>query len=464
MSRNTIGYFSFILLVSLATIGVREARGFSLIGPFAEWQTSELNYNVGVGVHYVMDPIVLDVGGPQNLGEEYRWNFKTIFIGFDPSFVNYFGAKGTQAVWEAIQILNSLPPVSKMSTNLTEFPLNTRLVNYRASALRLLDIRSYALAAILNALGLASPERYTFTLRARTVNQNETNYTVIMRNFDPVTWEPSKYVNGVLYTYVIEELPDPWPSGSADAIEIAVDPLEDTYTSVVGGVDGFWRGRFRYGEFVTGLTRDDAGGLRYIYSPSNLNIETAPTNAMLGYISPWTPVYPGGQTNTNAIVNIALRPGVDKIEFKVAEYDKTYGYFITVTNTYEDVYYTNNTKYTQGIARILLQPDIIIAAGDLGLSDGYPILFQRSILFQNNTQLYSYLPPGVNGPGQIVPPVTIVFSKLGPYYMNTAPYWDEATVSAVGPLWGYFDASTNEPVVFPNGISLRDLERRVLGQ
>lgn len=433
--------------------------GFSLLGPFADWQTAALNYNSGVGM--------VDVGGPQNLGEEYRWNIPTLYVGLDPSFVAYFGAKGTQAVWEAIQILNNLPKVSNMSSNLSEFPLNTRYINYRASALGLIDLRSAVLGAFMEFLGLASPERYVFTLRARTATAISTNYVVIMRNFDPVTWEPSKYVNGVLYTYVIHELPNPpWPAGAADAIEIPVDPYADAYTSVASILDGYWAGSLALGEFVTGLTRDDAGGLRYLYSKYNVNIETAPTNATYTPAGPWSPVYPTNMVVSNLTVSVALRPGVEKIEFRLAQYERTYGYFIPITNTYTDYYYTNygTTSYlvSQTISRVLVQPDIVIAAGDLGLSaDGIPVWMTRGMFFQSNTNLYSTTPPFVNGPGQIVPPAQIILNKLGPYYINTWPYRDESYVD-VGPLWGYFDGSTNPPVVFPSGISIQELERLAL--
>ncbi|MCX7723579.1 MAG: hypothetical protein N2379_11080, partial [Verrucomicrobiae bacterium] len=161
------------------------AYGFSLLGPLLEWQTAELNYNV--------EEVGVDIGGPMNLGDEYRWNVKTIYVGIHPAFAAYFGAKGTAAVVEAIAMLNALPPVSKISPDLSEFPTYTRHVNYRAQALGLLDLRSHVLGGIIEALGLACPERYVWTPRAREAFDTFTNYWIIMRNFDPVTWSPSKY-------------------------------------------------------------------------------------------------------------------------------------------------------------------------------------------------------------------------------------------------------------------------------
>src|SRR6185503_10787294 len=93
--------------------------------------------------------VVTDIGGPMNLGEEYRWNEKTIVVGFDKTFKDYFGLRGVQEVRKALAIINDLPPFSKMSANLNEFSLNTRRTNFRASSLGLLDLKSEALGALM---------------------------------------------------------------------------------------------------------------------------------------------------------------------------------------------------------------------------------------------------------------------------------------------------------------------------
>jgi hypothetical protein len=62
-------------------------------------------------------------GGVKNLTEEYRWNQSVITYGFDPTFVNYFGSNGVNAIEGAIAVFNSLPDVSSLSQNLDEFPL-----------------------------------------------------------------------------------------------------------------------------------------------------------------------------------------------------------------------------------------------------------------------------------------------------------------------------------------------------
>src|ERR1041385_7825442 len=141
---------------------VHSAQAFSLLGPYSAWQIPAIGYN----------SFGFDIGGPMNLGEEYRWNIGTVTYGFDESFLNYFGQQGVDAINKAFAILNKLPAFSSMSSNLAEFPTDTRRVNYKASALGLIDLKSAALGLMMEELGLASPDRYTWTLRDRRVIAN----------------------------------------------------------------------------------------------------------------------------------------------------------------------------------------------------------------------------------------------------------------------------------------------------
>ncbi|MCX8108646.1 MAG: hypothetical protein N3G20_07580, partial [Verrucomicrobiae bacterium] len=214
----------FYGVVALAM--ARQVAAFSLLGPLPAWQTTEIGYNIPF--------IVADIGGPMNLHEEYRWNIPLITYGFDESFLNYFGAKGVEEVEKAIKVFNDLPPFSQI--DLSKYPLDTRRVNYRASALSLLDLKSYVMGALLEVFGLAPAERYVWTLRSRTVINDIPYYVVIKRNFDPVTWEPSAYVNGTLYTYLIFQTytnPDVW-----EAVEFEVDPSMPSVSSVSAMMTG----------------------------------------------------------------------------------------------------------------------------------------------------------------------------------------------------------------------------------
>ena len=182
--------FSRILIILVLAGAIPRARSFSLLGAFDTWMTPELGYQLGL-LDLGTTTIPPDVGGPMNLGEEYRWNLPLLTYGFDESFLNYFGAKGVAEVEKAMQVFNDLPAVTEMSSDLAEFPLDTRRVNHRASALYLYDVKSFTMAALMEALGAAPAERYVWTLRSRVVINNIPYYTVVKRNFDPMTSLPS---------------------------------------------------------------------------------------------------------------------------------------------------------------------------------------------------------------------------------------------------------------------------------
>ncbi len=431
---------------------VSSASAFSLLGPYDTWQTAALGYAITANA---------DIGGPMNIHQEYRWDLRTVYYGFDSSFKAYFGQKGVDEVKKAIAILNNLPSASAMSSNLTEFPLDTRRANYYASALGLLDLKSATLGVLVEQMGLTSPERYAWTLRD--ASGTPIVYTVIKRNFDPVTLLPSSYVNGTLYTYVIFAGISAI-GGGADAVPIPVDPLAFTYTAVASTMDGLWGGGISAGDFLTGLTRDDAGGLRFMYSGSgryaNYHIEgLVGTVTAAGIGQPWDP--PG--TNTNTIVTTALRPGVDKITFTEAKYDSVLGAFVTFTNTFTDYYVTNGTLQSQLVSRTISAPDILFTAADLGINGpGAPALFGRTDTtgWVNNATTNSASLTA--GPGNIAPPITITYSELGPYQTVSGSTLTEANAS-VGLWWGSFDGTTNTPVVYPVGMSIQDLEQMVLG-
>lgn len=470
-----------ILLVLVLAGLLPRARAYSLLGTFDTWMTPELGYQIGQ-LDLGNTVLPADVGGPMNLGEEYRWNLPLLTYGFDESFLNYFGTKGVEEVEKAIKIFNDLPTASAMSPDLSEFPLDTRRFNHRATALYLCDVRSYTMAALLEALGAAPAERYVWTLRSRTVINNIPYYTVIKRNFDPLSGLPSAYVNSVLYTYqIFQTITTP----TYEAVEFEVDPSLPSISSVSSfmglngpGYTSGWIANTSPGLFFTGLTRDDAAALRYLYRPGNYNVETLATNSVQapqgtasgtyliggstgsGGVNPWGA--PPGLTNTVgtnlAAVNVAIRSGVDKVKFARVNYDSMIGSWIALTNVYTDSYITNFTVRSQTVQRTLTAPDILFTAADLGIGVSTPVMFRRTISLvsldaQNGSET-------LGGPGLIQPPVTITFSKLGQFLVNVGD-GGEAD-GAPGFFWGSFDGTTAEPVVYPSGASILDLERLIL--
>lgn len=251
-------------LLSVLLLGVERTLAFSLLGPINEaYQSPVIAYN--------------GLGAPKNIGEEYRQNRRVVYYSANQSFLDYFGSNGLYAVEGAFQVMNSLTNVSAYSGNLAEVPMEAMRDNYLAQALGLLDLKSQTLELLVEQMGLAEPERYVWALHNRFTApggqcpQNQI-YDVIKRNFDPVTsnqdqLQVSSYVNGTLYSYTILEACT-GPNPLADAVEFAVDPTARTFTAVAS------RGAL-YGNFYSGVTRDDIGGLRYLLRTNNYNFENA---------------------------------------------------------------------------------------------------------------------------------------------------------------------------------------------
>lgn len=277
----------FVLVLLLAS-GLQAVRAYDLAGPLANggdsWQTAELGY----GGQY----------GPKNLAEEFRRNTPVLYYAFDANFYDYFGVDGANGVSGAFDVMNSLTNVDKYSKSLNEFPLQSRHVNYQAQALGLVDLKSYTLGLMMLQMGLGDPIQYSWTLRSRTGTPcpQGMSYTVIQRNFD-TTSSPtnqvqySPYVNDILYSYTITELCTP---AVAFTVPFSVDPLAAAYAPIASSSPN-------YGDYFTGITRDDAAGLRYIYSTNNVNWEVPFAESLgLSTNTSFQEVFPVSLTASNA--------------------------------------------------------------------------------------------------------------------------------------------------------------------
>src|SRR3982751_575892 len=92
-------FFKRLLFVVAATLALSQTVfGFALLGPRDTWQTSNLGYDPQGDLG--------DLGGPKNLGEEWRWTTPTITYAFDQSFIDFFGTNGVNAVEQAIFLFN----------------------------------------------------------------------------------------------------------------------------------------------------------------------------------------------------------------------------------------------------------------------------------------------------------------------------------------------------------------------
>ena len=273
----------FLAALSLVA-GVQACFGFSLGGPTNSepWQVDIIGFQLPG-----------DIVTPKNLGEEYRRNYPVIYYYFDSNFRDYFGSNGVLAVEQAISVFNSLTNVSQYSPNLTEIPAQAARENYRAEAMFLTDLKSYTLCLLCEQMGLAPPERYVWCLHDREHFGTPPcpagqAYTVVQRNFDPVPsalnqYQSSSYINGTLYSYLIDELCAPPAPPDAIALPFQVDPLDFGFTSIAGAIDANLltvNAGMLPGRFWTGLTRDDVGGLRYLLRSGNVNYEAAGSNTV----------------------------------------------------------------------------------------------------------------------------------------------------------------------------------------
>lgn len=274
-------FLKTLLCAGLLMAGVRGALGFALHGPVNEaWQVPTIGYNL---------PWYVDIGAPKNFADEYRRNVPIMFYTFDPEFEDYFGVHGMEAVDRAFAILNSLADVSSYSNDLSEFPLSTKATNFRASLLGLMDMKSMTLSLMMEQLGLAEPDRYTWNIRNRFVGPggcpNDVDYLIVMRNYaiqptalDTLMYSP--YVNGAMLTYFIDEDCNVAPNDldpAAEAWEVVTDPINDRYTAVAS----FQVNTIDLGALYTGLTRDDVAGLRYLMRFGNVNLESLGTNSLM---------------------------------------------------------------------------------------------------------------------------------------------------------------------------------------
>lgn len=308
-------------------LGGQMAWGFALLGPAPITPTPYLNQALpsgfgdiwqvvalGYGLPYENatipgGPVFLgDIGGPKNIGEEYRRNVPVLYYAYDSTYAGFFGAQGETAVDQAFAIMNSLTNVDLYSAELAEFPFNSQHFNSKAENLYLTDIKSVTLHLLVEQMGLAQPERYTWTLHDRWQSPIAcpigTYYIVVQRNLGttdmPLTGpnsgtQYSPYVNNLLYTYgLLDDCGRHPPIYDAISVAFAVDPTAAEYRAVAanvfeGGAE-VQLGGLEIGGFYTGLTRDDVAGLRYLMRTNNINWETAGGGSLLQQTNLYTPV------------------------------------------------------------------------------------------------------------------------------------------------------------------------------
>jgi hypothetical protein len=450
--------FQRIFCLLLLLCGVQHGKAFTLLGDFDNWQVNALGFGFG------------ELGGSKSLGEEYRLNTPIITYGFDSTFLDFFGADGVKAVDEAFVIMNRIPKTAKMSPNLTEFLTDdAQRTLPSAEALNLLDLKSATLGLLIEHMGLAG-EEHVFDLRQRisVPGTCQFDYQVLLRNFDPLpnvlTPPTTRFVNGTLYTYeIVDFCPTP---NFAFAVEKLVDPTDIPFNAVASFKGGLTSDGQRFGGYYINITRDDAGGLRYLYRSTNLNWEILPPDARSqGFFGPWQPVDFFG-TNAFSTNFPATRGGIQKVNFRKTRFDSSFGtFFQPRVLTYTLPLRTNFNTFKETVRRAIFRPDILFTAADLSPGPATiplgPSIAARSIAYRTNgVDLFPH--PESIGPGIILPQTLITFHKSLPQFFNFTDFFLDEVTSERGFLWASFDGSTNDPVIYPQGSNLRDLERKIL--
>ena len=168
---------------------------------------------------------------------------------------------------------------------------------------------------------------------------------------------------------------------------------------------------------------------------------------------------------TNGVPPPEFHQGIGRMTFVRRSFDSLLGqFFVPVTNRFPLNVVTNNQLVAQLFERPVTVPDLLFSADDLVQppNDPVPLLvpyISRSISYNTNNIL-----PGLPGPGLIEPSQVIIFNKVGPSFRNIGPIYLDEPSNVPFFVWGSFDGSTNEPIIYPSGTSIDLYEQGVLMQ
>ncbi len=170
-----------------------------------------------------------------------------------------------------------------------------------------------------------------------------------------------------------------------------------------------------------------------------------------------------------------LYEGVEKLNFVYSSYDSLVGQlFQPITNTYTMMSVVKGQATPQTITRVVTAPDLLYSAADLLVVGANGIInnsFSRNLNFDQANIL-----AGLAGPGTITTPTTVTLNDTEPAYFSvgggtgnsilTGSGFGNSFGTVVGTyfVYGSFDGSTNQPVVYPNNTSFFQLQNQILIQ
>jgi hypothetical protein len=169
--------------------------------------------------------------------------------------------------------------------------------------------------------------------------------------------------------------------------------------------------------------------------------------------------------------------GIEHVQFiRVSDSDVdplTEAFYIPITNSYSMVQWdqTNGQLSTQVFQRIVTAPDFLFtaspnASGPAGLPFVGSVV--RNIHFEDG-QIH----PGLSGPGVIDGETTFNYNDIGTIWWN-GDFADtnsflpgnesevNQTTQVPGLLWASYDGSTNNIIVYPNNLSIQEMENQMV--
>ena len=169
----------------------------------------------------------------------------------------------------------------------------------------------------------------------------------------------------------------------------------------------------------------------------------------------------------------ALRRGIQRMQFIRANFDSLLGqFFQPVTNYYSMMMVTNSQPVVENYQRVISTPDILFGAQNLAqLANPRGSLVDDSQESTPNFDTGQVLPT-LAGPGVINPRIQFTFDDSGAFVnygltyngFTTNQFLSEFSQSQYPFIFASFDGSTNDPVVYPNGNSIQNLQNMLIVQ
>jgi hypothetical protein len=127
---------------------------------------------------------------------------------------------------------------------------------------------------------------------------------------------------------------------------------------------------------------------------------------------------------------------------------------------YEMDYVTEGVRKTGTFIKFFTQPDILFSAMNAPSTVTSTNVPPAAI---DNNEINGLQTLGLNGPGVIQASGNMVigFNKIGIHWDLDPTFFRNEENQEPGWIWGHYDGSMSEPMVFPNSQTIRDLEKQI---